>query len=473
MKKRILILLAAVMVMLPLSGCKNQPTETEDTTAAEQETTPEGEVYFIDTLPRDQYDFKEITIATIDSNMVLSEPPEGADSVDVKKYERDFYLSERFNMEINYLEIKNGIDAEEAEHMLNLVMTGLSKIDIFIQQPDNLMKLAINGALTDLRTIQTLELENEWWSQNMNKNLTFNGSQYVAAGPVAEWYYGAVMAMAYNKKMATNYQMEDLYTVVENGDWTLEKMQQLCTEYGLTDKDQGKYAISFASGVGPYGLFAAAGGSFSTISEDGKIEVNLTNTRSTDILSKILQAFDPQQTVYGNITVTSEAFLSSKTMFYYTTVGYMEQFLPGSDIDYGIIPCPKFDKDQKDYISCAWPSSSYATAVPVNLTENRAEWAGLFLDAYCFLGLEMIKPVKYDSLLLYRVAQDEQSSAILDMIFADVYFDLNLVCNLGGSRSMIGTTLVQGMGGYAGKMLGIKSLIDNDIRTYSALVGKS
>lgn len=61
----------------------------------------------------------------------------------------------------------------------------------------------------------------------------------------------------------------------------------------------------------------------------------------------------------------------------------------------------------------------------------------------------------------------------LDLIFDNVYFDINLVSNLGGSRSFIGTAITQGMGGYAGSYIGISGLIKADIAKFSSLTGKS
>lgn len=472
MKNRSVILILAVcLVLLTVAGCGKKPSVQEPVSTEAEET---GEQYYLDSLPRDAYaDYSEIRIATIDSNMMPDELPENADTVDEQKYWRDYQLSQQWNMSIFYHEIKNGVDSEEATYMLNLVQQNASGVDVFIQQPDNLMSLAINGAVTNLYNIKTLDLSQEWWSQSMNRNLLFNDSLYVTAGPVAEWYYGAVMAMAYNKTMAEAEGIPSLYNTVLEGDWTLEALQTILTEHTLTDKPEGKYAISFASGVGPYGLFASAGGKFATIDSEKGIVVDLASTASTQIMEKILAAFDPAQTVYGNIKVTSDAFIGAKTLFYYTTVGYMELYLPSSGIDYGIIPCPKYDREQTDYISCAWPSSSYAVAIPSYVTGDRLEWVGLFMEGYCFKGLEMIKPVKYDTLLKYQVALDDVSSKNLDLIFENIYFDINLVSNLGGSRSFIGTAIVQGMGGYTGSYLGIQGLIKADIAKFSNLTGQN
>ncbi len=467
-KKLIACVLAIVTLLFAFAGCKQTEEEPTDTEAIREEQT--GEEYYLDTLPLADSAYKDVKICTIDSNIVLEEMPDDADSVDQKKYQRDEKLAADYGIVVSYSEIVNGQDADEAREMLQMALLNTDNVDMFIQQPDNLMQLAINGVAANLHTVNSLSLENEWWCQSLNDNLTINNALYITAGPVAEWYYGAVLAMAYNKRMANDLGIGDLYTTVTSGNWTLEEMQKICTDNVIQNAEGQDCAIAFSSGVGPYGLFASAGGRFATI-EEGQIVVDLASDENVQILEKILAAFDPAKTIYGNITVSSESFTGGDSLFYFTTVGYMENFLPSSPIDYGIIPCPKYDTQQEEYISCSWPSSSFAVAIPSYVGGDRLEWVGLFLEAYCFLGYELIKPEKYDALVKYQVAQDATSSELLDIIFDNMYFDINLVSNLGGSRTFIGTTITQGMGGYVGRYAGIVGLIQADINKFASLTG--
>ncbi len=475
MLKRIFALcLALLFLMIPLVGCKNDSDGEESSSTTSVSTSGgEGETYFIDTLPIDKYkQFEELNFATIVGNIVPETLTDGGDMIESKKFDRDVYVKEKLGIKINYIESLSATNAEEVAQMQTWALSGLNDIDIFGQQPDNLMSLALNDCLNDLRTISTINLDNPWWSQNANANLSFGGKQYVAIGPTFEWYYGAVLAMAYNKGMAQQLGMEDLYAVVKRGDWTLETLKNMCANYGLTDTEQGKYAFSCSSGVGPYGIFASAGGKFSTFDEQGNIVVDVAGEDGERVLSKLLEAFKINETVFGNITVSSNAFINKQTMFWNTTIGYIEQFLPSSDVDYGIIPCPKYDTNQENYISCAWPSSSTSVAIPKGIAGERLEWVAMFLDAYAFLGDEMVKPAKYDAVLKYHVALDEDASTMLDLIFEDVYYDLNLICDLGGSRTYVATAITQkGTTGYTSGYTLISPIVKGAINKYNALVG--
>ncbi|MGM9683857.1 MAG: hypothetical protein ACI3XQ_09685 [Eubacteriales bacterium] len=472
MKKNLSRILSVFLLICILGGtlisCKgNEENETDTITAT---TVSEGEKYYLDTLPRDKYEYSDVTFITIDSNCVSEEYLDRADSVDAKKFERDAIIRDRFGIELKYVRLEGSTDAERTQILFNGISGGGSDCgwDIIIASADTLMSLTINGATRKLNTLENIDLDREWWCQSMNNNIRFNDSQYVACGPVAEWFYGSALALAYNIDMANEYHMPDIYELVLSGKWTLEEMRKLCSDYGFVDTAQGKYAISFSSGVGPYGLFASAGGRFSTFNEKGEIIVDIGSETSVNILESILKTFDPDKTFYGTVGESTATFTEERALFYYTTVGWMEQYLPSSEVRYGIAPCPKLNETD-EYVSCAWPSSAFSTAVPVTVSEERSGFVGLVLEAYCFLGYDIIKPVKYDSIVKYRVATDEKSSQVLDVIFDNLYFDLNLVMNLGGSRGVISNAILNGMGRYSNSVKTIENNIASDIAKYDAL----
>ena len=47
------------------------------------------------------------------------------------------------------------------------------------------------------------------------------------------------VAMFFNKKLAENYQLEDLYETVRNGKWTLDKFAE-CTKNVAVDLDEDR-----------------------------------------------------------------------------------------------------------------------------------------------------------------------------------------------------------------------------------------
>lgn len=466
MKKIILLALAAIMLLLPLSSCKGKGDSAE--TLPPEENT--GETYYLNTLSKGDFDYEDFVIATIDSNCELGEWKEDGNEVDLQLYKRDTKMKEYFEIEIKYVELSS----KRSEALTSMQQYARdyesAYVDCYIQQAQNLMTLAVAGLLYDLNSVHNLNLDNGgWWNQSVNDNLELNEKLYVAAGPIAQWYYGAPFVLAFNKTVMNNYGLPDIYTMVQSDAWTLEEMQKLCHDYGIYNLDLGMYAVS-VNNQANYCMYASAGGTFCTVDNDG-ISVSLANEASMTLLENIIKACDPDESFSGGLTQSAEMFTTGKALFWRASLGYVGQFLPSSEVDYGIIPCPKASTAQADYISCGWSESSFFFSIPNSLSESRREWTGLLAEAYAFLAYDLVKPVKYDSFVKYQVANDPIASEMMDIIFDGLYFDLNTVLNFGGSRDLVGEVLygTVSTNRFSSRLKSIQTAIDGDISDYEAL----
>ena len=81
--------------------------------------------------------------------------------------------------------------------------------------------------------------------------------------------------------------------------------------------------------------------------------------------------------------------------------------------DYGIVPMPKFDASQKNYISpiAVW---TYFLTVPVSNPD--IETASIVLDTMSYLSYRDIVPIYYDVVLQVKHIRDEETSEMLDII---------------------------------------------------------
>ena len=59
-----------------------------------------------------------------------------------------------------------------------------------------------------------------------------------------------------------------------------------------------------------------------------------------------------------------------------------------------------------------------------------------------FLGEEVIRPAIYDVTLQGKLAQDEQSAKVLELVYSDIYFDLNHCFDFGKSTQLLRSYIV-------------------------------
>jgi len=110
------------------------------------------------------------------------------------------------------------------------------------------------------------------------------------------------------------------------------------------------------------------------------------------------------------------------------------------ETEFGIIPLPKADTEQQQYSTYVhyWPSSTIA--VPMGGPDN--ERTGTIIEALAYGGYKFITPAYYDVALKSKYARDDESSEMLDIIFAGRSADLGYVDDFGGLISSFQTNIV-------------------------------
>lgn len=103
--------------------------------------------------------------------------------------------------------------------------------------------------------------------------------------------------------------------------------------------------------------------------------------------------------------------------------------------DYGIIPMPKIDESQGDYITYGNPWFAAGVAVPANC--STPEMTGLIMEALAYISYRDVVPAIYDITLREKLTRDEKSKTMLDLIYRDIYFDLNSIYNFGDTANTL------------------------------------
>jgi hypothetical protein len=94
--------------------------------------------------------------------------------------------------------------------------------------------------------------------------------------------------------------------------------------------------------------------------------------------------------------------------------------LRAMETDFGIIPTPKYDEYQENYFTFVEMSSSMVS-VPVTADLN---FTGHIAEALAYESVSTVTPAFYDLTLQTKTARDDESEAMLDIIFNNKIFDL-------------------------------------------------
>ena len=119
-------------------------------------------------------------------------------------------------------------------------------------------------------------------------------------------------------------------------------------------------------------------------------------------------------------------------------LGMSSGSLRNMEDDYGIIPYPKYDETQPNYV-CGVVDHINLYALPTTVTENGRDAALVVLEAAAAEGYNTITPAYYEDALKNKYIRDERSVEIINMLsafpvsdFGAQYLELGFVSTVRG-----------------------------------------
>jgi hypothetical protein len=352
------------------------------------------------------------------------------DLLDDAIYERNTAVASDFGITFEYTDM----DYNQVNNEMKLQASGnLDDYDLYTGHKFSFKDCAQNNYCYDLATITTLDLTQAWWDQNCRENLTIDGKTYLMTGDIDPASMLISSCFVFNKKMMSELgkSVDELNALTRNGEWTLDVMY----EYGkdVTRDLNGDGKIEYSSDCYnltswmmdvPYSLYYGAGGNFVTI-VDGTPELTYTAEQVTGIYEKIYKIIVEQNAYYvtneANYPTTYEVFHSGRALFCDITLSKITAFVSDMADPYGILPVPKYDTNQQEYLSFVNGATPF---VMVGKTESDPEFVGTILEAMATFNYDRVTPKLFQVATKLQAAQDPESSAMVDYIVRNRIWDL-------------------------------------------------
>lgn len=440
-----LLLLCAMLTSLAACGETVPDTgeNTTDTTAAETaaaETDPvDARLAIADDLPEKDYAGDRFAILNYGHTSWLMTVEElNGDVVNDAIYNRNADVSERFNVELVY---ETAADYGTASEMVrNSVTAGDDNYQLAAYHFIQMGKDLLSNTFLNLNDVPYINFEKPWWNNTTVNDLTYKGVTFIGIGNLGLSNTNSTYCLFYNKDLALEYGLEDVYTLVDEGKWTKDKMkEQASVAYkdvnGDGTKDTGdRYGMAFDLNGACDQFLWFFGKKIYTSQADGTYKDTYYDEKIVDIVNWL---YDFSFT--DNYTYTEASWNVSYPMFSAGNTLMVVQGIGGGlsyrdlDIDYAIIPAPKWDEAQEEYITVCDGSSD---AIAVLQTVQDVEKAGILAEALSAEGWKTMLPAYYDTALKHKGTRDEKSVEILDMIVANCIYDFGYV--FGGTSSSTG-----------------------------------
>lgn len=477
MLRRILCSILAGLSLLYIS-CGDKVEVDGDTTSAPVEDSTDGEVATdrLDELGERNFEGRIFTI--LDANdhpeMHINLPGEelNGDIINDSLYERDLAIEERYNIDIEYVQIVNA--AAGTTQMKSSVLAGDDAYTICISTilGGTLGTLAVEGILMNLNDLEYLSLDQNWWSYLMYDSLRFDDKMYYTTGDISPTMYQMPAVFYLNLDLAEEYGIDtDFCQLVRDGKWTLDVVINMTKDMNTdlngdnimhASDDFFGFIHQQLGGIVTNGLMTTAGVELSTISADGKnISVDIVNENTLQVIDKLKQLIVDIQYVEQNDIIT-KTFVEDRALCMYHYAESASVFLRNMESDYLILPMPKADEKQDNYHSYVNAWADAFIGIP---TTSDPEFAGFITEALDYYSYKYIRPLAYDLTYKEKASRDENSAEMLDIIFDTLYYDFNCIYNFGGTTDAL-TKVLKGTGELASEFAAIESKIDADVEKF-------
>ena len=435
--KKITALLLVVLMLAQLASCGSgtndakDTTPTGETTGTESTADSETETEEVPDLPEKDYGGQVLHMVTEENyeRFIYAAEITG-ESVNDALYTARTNVEERFNVSI-----LNDIVVPEGARTItdNTVKSGEDAFFLAQNHDRTTASLALNGWLYNIYDLPYIDTTKEWWPHFTVDSLTINGRMYYMSNYINWNGLAQTRVIFANMGLVSNFNLGNLFEKVYDRSWTLDNFAAMTKDIYVDVDGNGArdrtdtYGFFFEKT--PYCWLEGFG--VELYQKEGKDSANITlaamEPKVVELVDK-LHDWCYSGAAGVNVMLDEDWKGSDQRVLYaqgnavFTTAGIdaMLQELADSDIDYAMLPFPLLDDAQTDYIGAC---TDRLTFVPITVQD--LEQTGIVIEALNYEGYKNVLPTYQESTLKKRYANSEDTSKMLDIVFANRVISLS------------------------------------------------
>ncbi|MBQ7301827.1 MAG: hypothetical protein IJW77_18515 [Clostridia bacterium] len=443
MKRSVIFAQTALLLAALLISCGDSTKTAADTTSTVTTPVTEATETTVD-------DGRLPAPAIVDMNgaelRILNSTPESFNwattTILVEEADGDILNDALFNRERTVEELYNcsivevpEANADMEKKIPNAVAAGDKYFDTAMLFDARVSTILLKDCLMSWDEIKSLDLSNPWWDNAATAEYNFGGIQAAVSGAYSLYNYSTRHVYVFNNKMMAELDVDDdIYEMVREGKWTVDEMYRL-----------GEMAVSDLNGDGVmketddrYGIIGTPTRHYSALlmgsdvryidrDKDGALYFAIDgNEYAQSVMAKFVALDLANKDIFTNkladINVDVDTvFTDGRAMFCAAYVGEAAK-MRGLEFDIGFVPAPKFDEGQESYHSLV--EGGAQSILPRMLDEDDLTRVGTILDAFAYYSYYESIPAYIDVLLMGKVARNEDSEEMLQLVFDTSAYDL-------------------------------------------------
>ncbi len=414
------------LLMLALTGCGSAEVETTADTTAAVETVPAetGETRPALGVPDTDFGGATFRVSTFNEkeNDDIYAPESTGEAVNDAIFDRGATLTEAYNFTFQVATTVNDLDYNgHTKEISNMIMAGEDNYEMVYGHVVGTCNNALNGDYLNLYTVPNLNFDAPWWPAQSVDEMTIYDCMYtICSGATINQLASAKMVF-FNKELLAQYQKELPYEWVKNGEWTIDKLiGETESVYNDTNGDGQKDmhdVFGYTTISMQNGFFVSCDTPILAATSDGGKEISVMTERTVSLVEKLYGWYYESQGAFMASNDSkkehwvSNVFGGGNALYAWGKLQHASEYYRDADISYGILPQPKFDEKQTDYMAFACPS---LFSIPI--TCQNTEFAGLVFEALTYYGYYDVIPVYYETTLQGKIADAPEDVEMLEII---------------------------------------------------------
>ncbi len=430
--KRWLALLLALVMVLPLAACANDPAENEDTTPSMKEEDTGRQP----TVSRNDYDKEFVAYYCSDTfrdgyYFIEEDKRKPGNDMDDSVYERMVNTETYLGVDIKA--VNGGIFSEYGVELKRLISSNEDAYQMVMTHTYmEVATLITENYLREFGDFESINLEAEYWNSTLMEDMAINDSMYCGYN---DFCLAQCYVIGFNKDIVAKYPNDigNLYDQVRNKQWTLDKFISYASLIGGDSNgdgsmnEQDSYGLSTLAWVPLISFQIASNIKVLEKDEAGDLYLSPMKDNKDKIvnLAEKITNFMAAESTYTWDPFTNKPTLklnSGRVMF-----EIMNNFelvtTKEDDVKVGVLPYPLYDTKQKDYQTMNWNG---VLVIPSSVKEANMDMTGDVIEMLAFYS-EPVTTSFYETLLGSKVADAPEDVEMLRIIWSTQVSDLGLI----------------------------------------------
>lgn len=465
------LILTAMLAGLVSCGGSEGKGVTTDSGSGDTSSQTETTVDIYADLPTGDYGNEKFSILNSSYTYCeyrLDTETQNGDTMNDAIFNRTSLVEEMLNIDI---EVTDQDYWGSVANIMNLVLAGDDTYDACSLGVMKNVPGIMAGVFTDLYEVDEIDLDKPWWDSGSTKFYEIGGKLFTAHSDISANIHDTMWTCFFNKSIRENMKLDDIYELVRTGKWTLEKMLSLIETATIDlngDNTMGaddQWGLMTHNGA-CFGFLHGADARAIDI-ENGVPFVRKVDDHLFDVITEIRKIFESSGTMTNNKHKDAlgytcvDGFANNKSLFLVEVLGNAAK-LRGMAADFGIVPYPKYDESQENYVSYYSPA---ANGVCIPKTAKDISRSGTVVEVMSAIGYKLIRPAYYDVVLTSKTARDEESVEMLDIIFSNIESDMAYMYGWGGYSDAL-ISVMTGSSDIMSTLEAKRSATEEAIKTY-------